>query len=215
MLAASDNEVKHIIVLADGADAEQQEGGRTIEELTAEGITVSMVSIGVGPDTPWLQAMAELGGGRFHLTDQAANLPQIHPETLAIQRKLRHRGTFFPTQTGDHPILTGITATPPLYGYVGASQATAQTPLVTHLGDPLLATWQYGCGRSVAWTSDATGRWGVTGCAGADSARSGTSRALVVWGAQEPRAVGLGAADGETARLVVDAGRRPLSTTWR
>ena len=163
VLAASDNEVRHIIVLADGADAEQKEGvPELIEQLTADGITVSMISIGAGPDTPWLQAMAELGGGRFHLTDQAANLPQIFTqETLAIQRNYVIEERFFPTQAADHPILTGITATPPLYGYVGTSaKATAQTPLVTHLGDPLLSTWQYGLGRSVAWTSDATGRWG-------------------------------------------------------
>jgi hypothetical protein len=49
---------------------------------------------------------------------------------------------------------------PPLYGYVGASpKDTAQVILTTHQGDPLLAAWQYGLGRSVAWTSDATGRW--------------------------------------------------------
>ena len=209
VLAASDNEVKHIIVLADGADAEQQEGvEELIEELTAEGITVSMVSIGVGPDTPWLQAMAELGGGRFHLTDQAANLPQIFTqETLAIQRNYVIEERFFPTQTGDHPILTGITATPPLYGYVGASaKATAQTPLVTHLGDPLLATWQYGLGRSVAWTSDATGRWGR------DWVRWSGFGAFwnqaVRWSFGARGAEGLSASvqlDGETARLVVDA----------
>jgi hypothetical protein len=29
------------------------------------------------------------------------------------------------------------------------------------MDDPLLAAWQYGLGRSIAWTSDATGRWGV------------------------------------------------------
>lgn len=162
VLADSDNPVKHIIVLADGADSEQKEGvPELIEQLTAEGITVSMVSIGAGPDTPWLQKMAELGGGRFHFTDQAANLPQIFTqETVAIQRNYVIEERFFPTQTAPHPILTGITATPPLYGYVGTSdRATARTPLVTHLGDPLLATWQYGLGRSVAWTSDATTRW--------------------------------------------------------
>ena len=31
--------------------------------------------------------------------------------------------------------------------------------LVTARDDPLLAQWQYGLGRSVAWTSDSTGRW--------------------------------------------------------
>jgi Mg-chelatase subunit ChlD len=88
ILAASDNPVKHIIVLADGADAEQKEGvPELIRELTADGVTVSMVSIGRGPDTPWLQQMAELGNGRFHFTDAAANLPQIFTqETVAIQR---------------------------------------------------------------------------------------------------------------------------------
>jgi Ca-activated chloride channel homolog len=30
---------------------------------------------------------------------------------------------------------------------------------VTARDDPLLAQWQYGLGRSVAWTSDSTGRW--------------------------------------------------------
>ncbi|MBE2224936.1 MAG: hypothetical protein IAF02_25570, partial [Anaerolineae bacterium] len=58
------------------------------------------------------------------------------------------------------PILAGISAVPPLHGYVGTSpKGTAQVILDTHLGDPLLAAWQYGLGRTVAWTSDATGRW--------------------------------------------------------
>jgi hypothetical protein len=31
--------------------------------------------------------------------------------------------------------------------------------LVSHLDDPVLATWQYGLGRVAAWTSDALGLW--------------------------------------------------------
>jgi len=30
---------------------------------------------------------------------------------------------------------------------------------VTARDDPLLAQWQYGLGRSVAWTSDSTAKW--------------------------------------------------------
>lgn len=161
-LAQSDNEIKHVILLADGADAEEKEGvPELIAQLTADGVTVSTVSIGGGPDAAWLQQMAELGNGRFHLTDQAANLPQIFTqETSAIQRSYLIEERFFPTQTGPSPILAGLDATPPLFGYVGTSpKATAQVVLTTHQGDPLLATWQYGLGRAVAWTSDATGRW--------------------------------------------------------
>src|SRR4029434_4923457 len=32
---------------------------------------------------------------------------------------------------------------------------------MTHQEDPLLATWRYGLGRSVAFTSDAKAKWGV------------------------------------------------------
>jgi len=162
-LAQSPNQVKHIILLADGADSEQKEGTpELIDALTAEGVTVSTVSIGQGPDTLWLQQMAKRGNGRFHFTDRAANLPQIFTqETTAIQRSYLVEERFFPDLVSNSPILAGITAVPPLYGYVGTSpKSTAQVILSTHLDDPLLAAWQYGLGRAVAWTSDATGRWG-------------------------------------------------------
>jgi uncharacterized membrane protein len=163
-LAQTPNEVKHIILLADGADSEQKEGvPELIDGLTAEGVTISTVSIGNGPDTPWLQQMAERGNGRFHFTDQAANLPQIFTqETTSIQRSYLIEERFFPELVSNSPILSGIRAVPPLYGYVGASpKGTAQVILNSHQGDPLLAAWQYGLGRSVAWTSDASGRWAI------------------------------------------------------
>jgi uncharacterized membrane protein len=173
-LAQSPNQIKHIILLADGADSEQKEGvPELINALAAEGVTISTVSIGDGPDTPWLRQMAELGGGRFHLTDQAASLPQIFTqETTAVQRSYLIEERFFPAVAGtgfarQHSLFramesSGITRVPPLYGYVGTSpKQTAQLILETHLGDPLLAAWEYGLGRSAAWTSDATGRWGI------------------------------------------------------
>jgi uncharacterized membrane protein len=163
-LAQSSNQVKHIILLADGADSEEKEGvPELIDGLVAEDVTITTVSIGNGPDTPWLQEMAERGNGRFHFTDRAANLPQIFTqETTAIQRSYLIEERFFPSLASSSPILAGITAVPPLYGYVGTTvKATAQLILKTHQDDPLLAAWQYGLGRSVAWTSDATGRWGI------------------------------------------------------
>ena len=163
-LATSPTEVQHIIILADGADSEEKEGvPELLDSLVAQDVTISFVSIGNGPDVPWLQEMAERGGGRFHFTDRAANLPQIFTqETTAIQRTYLIEERFFPALTSPSPILAGIEAVPPLFGYVGtAPKDTAQVILETHQGDPLLAAWQYGLGRSVAWTSDATGRWGA------------------------------------------------------
>lgn len=162
-LANSPNQVKHIILLADGADSEQKQGVEPlIASLVAEGVTVTAVSIGDGPDVPFLQQVAQWGNGRFHFTNQAANLPQIFTqETTSIQRTYLIEERFFPNLVSNSPILAGITAVPPLYGYVGTSpKDTAQVILNSEQGDPVLAAWQYGLGRSVAWTSDATGRWG-------------------------------------------------------
>lgn len=162
-LADSPNQVKHIILLADGADSEQKEGVEPlIASLVEEGVTVTAVSIGSGPDVPWLQQVAQWGNGRFHFTNEAANLPQIFTqETTSIQRTYLIEERFFPSLVSNSPILAGITAVPPLYGYVGTSpKDTAQVILNSEQGDPVLAAWQYGLGRSVAWTSDATGRWG-------------------------------------------------------
>ncbi len=163
-LANSATQIQHIIVLADGDDAEEKEGvPEILARLTDAGVTATMVSIGTGRDVAWLEQMAVLGNGRFHLTTDAAELPQIFSEeTTSVQRSYIIEEPFFPTLTGRSPILSGIQQVPPLYGYVGTSpKAAAQVVLATHQGDPLLATWQYGLGRAVAWTSDATGRWGV------------------------------------------------------
>lgn len=164
VLRQSDSPVQHVIVLADGADAEEKEGvPERLAQMTAEGITISMVAIGDGVDVPWLEEMAPLGQGRFHFTDRAANLPEIFvEETTLIQRSYLVEEAFFPTLANPSPILAGIQAVPPLYGYVATSpKAASQVILESHWGDPLLAGWQYGLGRVLAWTSDATGRWAL------------------------------------------------------
>jgi hypothetical protein len=174
-LSQSENQVKHIILLADGADAEQKEGvPELISSLREQNITVSTVSIGNGPDVQWLEEMALLAGGRFHFTDRAANIPQIFTqETTKIQRSYLVEEYFFPSFSdspfsANHAIVrsmreSGVISVPALSGYVAtAPKTSAQLILESDLGDPILAAWEYGLGRSVAWTSDATGRWATS-----------------------------------------------------
>jgi uncharacterized membrane protein len=209
VIRGSDRPVRHIIVLADGADAEEKEGvPDLINSLTAEGVTVSMVSIGDGPDVPWLRQMAELGDGRFHLTDQAANLPQIFTqETAAIQRNYLVEGEFFPAQVSPSPLLTGIDETPPLYGYVATEpKPLAQVVLQSGQEDPLLATWQAGLGRTVAWTSDATGRWAVDWVPWAGFPRFWAQVVSSTLGRVDDSLLTVSvAADDDRARVTVDA----------
>ncbi len=162
-LADSDKSVRHIILLADGSDSEHQEGVRKLvkEKIAAQNITLSTVAIGAGQDLRFLEEIAALGNGRYHFTDQAANLPLIFAEeTQLAMRSYVVEEPFYPQQTSVSPILAGIEAVPPLAGYVATTpKRAAQVVLSTHQNDPLLAVWQYGLGRAAAWTSDATGRW--------------------------------------------------------
>ncbi len=217
-LEGSTNQVKHIILLADGADSEQKEGvPALIEELTEEGVTVSTVSIGAGPDVAWLQDMAEVGDGRFHLTDRAANLPQIFTqETTFVQRSYLVEEPFFPELGGSlfssrHALIkamesAGIVRLPPLNGYVGTSpKATAQLLLETHLGDPLLAVWENGLGRTAAWTSDTSGRWAANWVTWPGFAPFWSN--VIRWSIQEERGTALETMvnlQGEEAQIVVD-----------
>ena len=153
---------KFIILLADGSDSERQEGARElVKKMKANDVTLTVVAIGDGSDVPFLKAIAQLGGGRFHLTDKAANLPTIFTEETALaQRSYIIEAPFFPKAGVGSPILSGIEALPQLQGYVATTaKPAAQVILRANDTDPLLATWQYGLGRAAAFTSDANGRW--------------------------------------------------------
>ncbi|HHN93660.1 MAG TPA: VWA domain-containing protein, partial [Anaerolineae bacterium] len=79
ILRESDRTVRHVLLLADGSDAERQGGVRELieEEFVPRGITLSVVAIGEGQDVPFLEEIARLGGGRFYFTGRAADLPTI------------------------------------------------------------------------------------------------------------------------------------------
>ncbi|MCE2473250.1 MAG: hypothetical protein J4G18_15430, partial [Anaerolineae bacterium] len=69
---------------------------------------------------------------------------------------------FTPRVSGSSAIIDGITALPPLRGYVAATPKVAAQRILSGpepYSDPILAAWQYGLGRVVAWTADASARW--------------------------------------------------------
>jgi uncharacterized membrane protein len=161
-LPAPEGVQRHILLLADGADAEHQEGVLPlVEAMRDEAITVSVVAIGDGQDVPFLQEVAALGEGRFYLTQRATDLPAVFAEeTARAKRSYIVEESFYPLPISAWAPLAQISATPPLRGYVAAMpKATTHVVWETAQGDPLLAVWQYGLGQAVAWTSDATGRW--------------------------------------------------------
>jgi len=163
VVSKSTKQSKFIILLADGNDSEHQEGARElVRKMQADNnTTLTAVAIGDGSDVGFLKNIAAIGKGRFHLTDKAATLPTIFTEETALaQRSYIVEQEFFPKQGATSPILSGITTVPALQGYIASTaKPAAQVILKANASDPLLASWQYGLGRAVAFTSDATGRW--------------------------------------------------------
>jgi hypothetical protein len=129
--------------------------------MKAAGITLSTVGAG-GGSNPFLEDLAKQGGGRFYDAANPSSIPDIFlKETQQVAGQQIVEESFFPIQTSDSPIIRGLgDGMPRLLGYNGTTiKSAAQQVLVSPRDDPLLAQWQYGLGRSVAWTSDSTGRW--------------------------------------------------------
>ncbi len=151
---------RHIILLTDGWSSSGQYDA-IIERMKAAGITLSTVGAG-GGSNPFLQGLADQGGGRFYDAANPGSIPDIFlKETQQVSGQQIIEEPFFPILTSSSPILRGLDdGLPRLRGYNGTTaKAAAQTVLVSSRDDPVLAQWQYGLGRSVAWTSDSTGRW--------------------------------------------------------
>ena len=151
---------RHIILLTDGWSNSGQYDA-IIAKMKADGITLSTVGAGGGAN-PFLEQLAKQGGGRFYAATNPSTIPDIFlKETQQVSGQQIVEEPFFPIQTSSSPILRGLDAgLPQLRGYNGTTiKSAAQSVLVTARDDPLLAQWQYGLGRSVAWTSDTTGRW--------------------------------------------------------
>ena len=164
MISGSGTRQKHIILLADGSDCDDQQGVIPLAETMArEKITVTTVAIGDGPHVPFLKAVAYEGKGYYYLARQAQDLKAIFTkDIMTISKSLVIEEPFTPRLDTSSPELTGIDASsiPPLMGYVATSAKPAARVLMqSHRKDPILAAWQFGLGKSAAFTSDCKARW--------------------------------------------------------
>ena len=168
-LAATNAPLKHIVLLGDGDEVNSQ--GRaayqaTLEGLKAKGITTSVIGVNTHGSAEFMAAMRDLsrwGGGRFYQSDTAADVPQLLlKESIVSLRPWYEQSNFFPKVTSAGDLLAGVPldAFPALDGYVVTTiKPNSEQYFGSPKDDPVLAAWQYGLGRSVAWTSDAKGQW--------------------------------------------------------
>ncbi len=163
--------IKHMIVISDGDPAPPS--ARAIRELVALKVTVTTVAIGAhGPaESRLMQDIARQTGGKYYAVNSGKALPQIYQkEARRVARPLVHenKNGFTAQVRYPHEMLAGIDeGYPPMHGYVMTS--VKKNPLVeVSLTAPepagqdnttLLASWTYGLGKTVCFTSDDGARW--------------------------------------------------------
>jgi len=161
VLLKTDAKIKHVILLGDG-DAFDNYIPQ-VSKMAHENISVSTVATNATDqsDLDTMIQIAQAGRGRFYRADDPSSIPQVLlKETEQAARRNIINETFEPEVVDSHPILTGLSGFPTLDGYVATTpKPQAQQVLISQHDDPVLAVWQYGLGRSVAWTSDALGLW--------------------------------------------------------
>ncbi len=167
--------IKHVVVISDsgfggwGGNANQG-AFKTLEDMRKNKITTSAVAI--GPHRPQqaqnMENIARVGGGNFYYPKSPEALPQIFLKEAAVVKKslIWELEPFKPKLKYSTVPLSGISedALPNLHGYVittAKSSPLLNVPLVSKEGDPILAHWRYGLGKSIAFTSDSKNKWGA------------------------------------------------------
>jgi len=167
-LKAADAGQRHVIMISDGDPSTPPTS--LLDQFVEARITISTVGIypHSGGDTSRMEFISKYCGGRHYHINTAAALaavPQIFiKEAQTVRRSLIWEGTpFQPTViAGTSESMRGMgSAVPAISGYVVTAEreGLALVSLKGKEGDPILAQWQYGLGKVVAYTSDASTRW--------------------------------------------------------
>jgi uncharacterized membrane protein len=169
--------MKHVIIISDGDPTPPTNA--LLNGFVKAKIKISTVAVGThGPagSTP-LQRIANATGGTYYVAKNPKALPKIYQrEARRVAKpviKESESGMFVVPVSGaaGHEIMRGLEASalPPFKGYVMTTRKKSN--LIQQLAlssDPekdggenstLLATWRYGNGRTVVFTSDAGHKW--------------------------------------------------------
>ncbi|EAQ81151.1 VWA domain-containing protein [Blastopirellula marina] len=161
--------VKHMIVLSDG----QTEPGNVAQiasDMKKMGMTVSAVAVGSDADQKLMATVARNGGGKFYAVNNPKAIPRIFMREArrVAQPLVKEAPGMSPALYSSHEILQGVDGMPTFDGFVMTTikdSPLVEVGLVAPIPEKhpenatLLASWQYGLGRTVVFTSDAGARW--------------------------------------------------------
>jgi hypothetical protein len=132
-------------------------------QLAKDGVSLSTIAIGPRPNLELMSALADIAGGKAYVASDDAQLPGLFvSETRRLLGDAMVEEQFRPTMARPSDVLAGLdfAAGPPLGGFV-ITRAKQFSDVLLRASDeqPLLATTQYGLGRTAAFLSDVKNRW--------------------------------------------------------
>ena len=161
ILKGSDAKRKHIVLLSDGkSDGDASAFLDLAEQIAEAQIGITAIAIG-DANRELLTQFAEKGRGRAVFVENIQQLPAILTEAVRETQRYIVQEPFQPVLTArDESIVAGIGVPPLLHGYVATTEKeTAQVFIQSHKEEPILAGWNFGLGKAVAWTSDVKPAW--------------------------------------------------------
>ena len=167
MLQGATAQTRHVILLADAADSEQPGAYVELIRLSREaGITFSVVGLGndTDPDAEFLKDIAKRGDGRIFFTNNAEDLPRLFAQdTIDVARSSFIEDPVSVNTTGELLTLVGKKHEIPytIGGYnlcYVRPEANLATVSVDEYDAPIIAAWQAGLGRALAYTAEASGK---------------------------------------------------------
>ncbi|MFJ8261708.1 VWA domain-containing protein [Rummeliibacillus sp. NPDC094406] len=153
---------KHIILLTDGQSSTSSSYEQLIEGGKKSNITLSTVAIGDDADRRLLEELARFGTGRFYDVRDEETVPSIlSRETSMMTRTYIEDNPFYPMITSGAPWNALFTdGVPQMNAYIATTaKQTSKVIAKSNQKDPVIAEWNYGLGKSIAYTSDTSGKW--------------------------------------------------------
>ena len=161
ILEADDAKRKHIVLLSDGkSDDTKSDFLKLAERIAKARISITAIAIG-DANEELLTQLTETNDGRMVPVKNIQELPTVLTEAVRETQRYIVQEPFQPViAVPSEPIVEGIGTPPELHGYVATTgKDTAQVFIRSHKDEPVLAGWNIGLGKSVAWTSDVKSAW--------------------------------------------------------
>lgn len=151
---------KHIILLTDGQSYSASSYDPLLEDGVDNNVTLSTIAIGQDADKALLEQLAETGGGRYYDVNDATTIPAIlSRETIMMSRTYIVDEPFTPTVYDSPWNSLFEQGVPQMNAYIATTAKPLSTvALESPEEDPVLATWNYGLGKAIAFTSG-SGAW--------------------------------------------------------